>query len=74
MHDTSPAAEQVRLAAIRRVAPIERLRLAFELSEAMRNLALIRLRAAHPGQSERELAGRLLGGALVPGHSESRAR
>jgi hypothetical protein len=72
MRDTSPAAEQLRIAAIRRLSPIDRLQQAFELSEAMRELALVRLRAAHPGQPEPELVERLIGRSLVPGRPMSR--
>jgi hypothetical protein len=72
MRDTSPAAEQVRVAAVRSLAPMERLRQAFELSEAMRELALARLRVTHPGCSELELVERLLGRTLVPGRTKPR--
>ena len=67
MRDTSPLADQVRLAAIRRLDPVERLRQAFELSEAMRELALTRLRAEHPGCPERELVERWMGHTLPTG-------
>lgn len=60
IRDTTPAAEQVRRAAIRQLDPLDRLRQAFELSEAMRALALAGLRAAHPDCSERELVEQLL--------------
>jgi hypothetical protein len=66
MRDTSPAAEAVRLAAIRRMEPAERLRQAFALSESVRALALARLRAAHPGRTDLELVELLLGTRLVP--------
>jgi hypothetical protein len=66
MHDTSPDAETVRLAAIRRMEPAERLRQAFALSESVRALALARLRAVHPGRTDLELVELLLGTRLVP--------
>jgi len=66
MHDTTPAADAVRLVAIRRMAPAERLRQAFALSESMRALGLARLRQAHPQASDLELVERLLGATLVP--------
>ena len=67
VRDTSPLADQARLAAIRRLDPVERLRQAFELSEAMRELALTRLRAEHPGYPERELVERWMGHTLPTG-------
>lgn len=66
MRDTTPEAEQVRLAAIRRMAPAERVRLALMLSESVRGLALARLAEAHPGRSEIELVELLLGRSLRP--------
>ena len=69
MHDTTAAAQQVRLAAIRSVAPIERLSQAFELSEWARALALSRLRKVHGGRTELELVELLLGTTLVPQRS-----
>ena len=66
MPDTTPAAEAVRLAAIRRLDPAARLRQAFELSEWARALALVRLRQVYPGRTELELVERLLGRSLVP--------
>lgn len=61
MQDTSPEARQVQLAAIRRMRPVERLERAFELSEAMRELALVGLRTRFPGRPEAELIERLAG-------------
>jgi len=66
MRDTSPAADAVRLAAIRRIEPAERLRQAFALSESVRALALARLRAVHPGRTDLELVELFLGTQLVP--------
>jgi hypothetical protein len=61
MRDTHPSAENVRLTAIRRMAPAERVRQALELSEWARTLALAGLRARHPGCTEAELIIRLVG-------------
>jgi hypothetical protein len=74
MNDTSAAAERVRLAAIRGVEPVERLRRAFELSESVRALALSRLRQVHSERTDLELVELLLGETLVPpGSSRSPA-
>jgi hypothetical protein len=66
MRDTVAAAEAVRLAAIRRMPPADRLRQALALSESVRALALGRLRAAHPGRTDLELVELLLGTRLLP--------
>ena len=59
MGDTSPDAESVRIAAVRRVTPIDRLRQALDLSDVMRRLAIARLRQTHPDHSDRQLASLL---------------
>ena len=66
MQDTSAEALQVQLAVIRRMRPVERLERAFELSEAMRELALAGLHTRYPGRSEAELVERLVGYSLSP--------
>lgn len=66
MRDTSPDAERLRLAAIRLMEPARRLREALELSETARELALVRLRAIHPGRTDLELVELMLGRALLP--------
>jgi hypothetical protein len=66
MHDTSPAAEAVRVAAIRRLEPTQRLVQALELSESVRALALARLRDLHRDRTELELVELLLGAPLIP--------
>jgi hypothetical protein len=66
MRDTTPAAEQVQQDAIRRMAPAERIALAFELSEFVRRMALAGLRARHPDRTDIELVEMLLGRPLVP--------
>ncbi len=66
MSDTTPTADAVRLAALRRMDPAERLRQAFALSEWARALALVRLRQVYPDQTELQLVERVLGRSLVP--------
>lgn len=65
MRDTTTAAEQVRLDAIRRVDPNQRLAQALELSESVRALALAGLRRLHPERSELELVELLVGAPLI---------
>jgi len=67
MHDTSPEAETVVRAAIRRRSPVERMREALALSDAMRALSLARLRREHPADSQLALVERLTGDSLRPG-------
>ena len=69
MHDTTAAAEQVRIEAIRRVEPIRRLVEALRLSESVRALALSRLRKLHADRTELELVELLIGGPLIPTRS-----
>ena len=66
MRDTSPAAEQARLDAIRQIEPIQRLAQALELSESVRALALSRLRALHADRTDLELVELLIGAPLMP--------
>lgn len=66
MRDTSPAAAQVQIEAIRRLTPATRLTQALALSESTRAFALSRLRAMHPTWSELELVELLLGVPLIP--------
>ena len=66
MRDTTPEADRVRLDAIRRVAPIQRLTQALELSESVRAFALAELRKRHPDRTEFELVELLRGAPLVP--------
>jgi hypothetical protein len=70
MRDTTPAAEQERLEAIRRMEPMQRLRQALELSESVRALSLSRLRTLHRERSDLELVELLLGVPLRPAGSE----
>ena len=64
--DTSSAAEQVRLEAIRRRAPEQRLADALALSESVRALALSRLRELHRGRPDIELVELMLSSSLGP--------
>jgi hypothetical protein len=66
MPDTTPAADAVRLAALRRMDPAARLRQVFDLSEWARSLTLSRLRQLYPDQTELQLVERVLGRSLVP--------
>ena len=66
MHDTAADAALVARDAILRVDPAERLRRALAHSEAMRELALTRLRARHPERGTLELVEMLLGERLIP--------
>jgi hypothetical protein len=65
MRDTSAEAEEVRLEAIRRMPPVQRLAQALALSETMRALALTRLREPHPDRTQLELVELLIGAPLV---------
>ena len=60
MSDTSPEAAEIQAGIHRRMTGEERLRLAVEMSETARELALARLRAEHPEWSDRELKRELL--------------
>jgi len=53
--DTSPSAQALQDQAHLRLGPEGRLRVALELSEAVRNLRLAGLRTVSPGVSEAEL-------------------
>lgn len=66
MRDTSPEADAVARAAIRRRPPIERMREALELSDALRTLVLARLRRRHPTDSPIALVERLTSESLRP--------
>jgi len=66
MRDTSPEADAVVRAAIRRRPPVERMREALELSDALRALVLARLGRQHPADSPIALVERLTGEPLRP--------
>ena len=64
MRDTTREADAIARAAIRRRAPLERMRDALELSEALRAVALANLRRRHPTDSPIALVERLTGESL----------
>lgn len=66
MPDTTPQAEAIRVAAIRAMAPAERLRQALEWSEWSRQLMIAGLRERFPSESDLQLVERVLGRVLVP--------
>ena len=65
MHDTRNDAAAAVRAAIRQLAPIDRLREALVHSERMRELSVARLRARYPERSTLELVELLLGERLT---------
>ena len=65
MHDTRTDAAAAVRAAIKQVAPIDRLREALVHSERMRELSVARLRARYPDRSTLELVELLLGERLT---------
>ncbi|MEM7481678.1 MAG: hypothetical protein AAF481_10935 [Acidobacteriota bacterium] len=52
MHDTSPEAERVQAEVHRRMSGPEKVRIAMEMSEAVREIARTRIRAHHPEWDE----------------------
>ncbi|HET9741777.1 MAG TPA: hypothetical protein VFQ00_03415 [Terriglobales bacterium] len=58
--DTSPEAAAVQTEIFRRMNPSQRLRMAIEMSDSMRNLALAGLRSRRPELNEQELSRELL--------------
>jgi len=60
MSDTSPEAAEIQASIYRRMTGEQRLRLAVEMSETARELALARVRAEHPDWSDWELKRELL--------------
>jgi hypothetical protein len=60
MSDTSPEAQAIQDEIHRRMTGEERLKLAFEMSMTVRNLALSRLRKEHPDWTEWEFKRELL--------------
>jgi len=57
--DTSPDAERVLIAGLRRMSPARRIQLANEMTRACRELSLAGLRTRYPGASEVEIRRRL---------------
>jgi hypothetical protein len=58
--DTEAASFEIQQDVFRRMAPEQRVRLALEMSESLRNVALAGLRSRHPELSPRELFRELL--------------
>lgn len=67
--DTTAEASQAQIAALRRLSPGEKVRIAMELSQAAHDLAIEGLRRWHPewslGRARRELARRTWGTELA---------
>lgn len=60
VRDTSPEAAAVQEAIFRRMSTEQRLQVALELSDCMRDVALGGLRSRHPELSERDLLRELI--------------
>jgi hypothetical protein len=60
LSDTSPEAAAIQDEIFSRMTPEQRVRLALEMSESMRNLALAGLRNRRPDLNEAELSRELL--------------
>jgi hypothetical protein len=60
MSDTSPEAAEVQFSIYRRMTDLQRLQIAIEMSDFVREIALTRLRSEHPEWSDRELKLELL--------------
>ena len=60
LSDTSPEAAAIQDEIFRRMTPEQRVRLALEMSESMRNVALAGLRSRRPELNEAELSRELL--------------
>jgi hypothetical protein len=58
--DTNPEAAAVQQEIFRRMTAAERLRLALEMSESVRNVALAGLRSRRPELSEKDLSRELI--------------
>jgi hypothetical protein len=67
--DTHPSFEQVIIEGYRKMPPGQRLKMALEMSEAIRDLAKTGIIKRHPGISNEELRKRL--GALLLGRELS---
>jgi hypothetical protein len=72
MQDTSAEAADAVRAAIRGIAPAERVRQALAFSETTREIALSNLRARHPHLTTLELVELMLGEVLIPRDPKAR--
>ena len=66
MNDTRPEAAAVVRSAIRQTPPAERIRHMLDMSEKMRALSLVGLRARYPELSTLQHVELLLGQTLIP--------
>ena len=64
--DTNLQALAIRDRVLRRLPPVERLRIAMDMTDTLRDLAMSRLRAEHPQWSDADLRKELLRIALLP--------
>lgn len=58
--DTSPEAAAIHREILRRMTPEQRIKVALDMSESMRNVARAGLRHRHPDLSEEELSRELM--------------
>ncbi|HWY71107.1 MAG TPA: hypothetical protein VNX88_20745 [Terriglobales bacterium] len=58
--DTSPEAAAIQAEIFRRMTEAERVKMALEMSDSMRNVALAGLRSRHPEMTEEELNWELM--------------
>jgi hypothetical protein len=67
MTDTTPEALAAQTEVYRKMTPVQRLEIAFEMSLAAREFALARLRIEHPDWTEKQLQREILRYAFLPG-------
>jgi hypothetical protein len=53
--DTTPEAAAVQLEAYRRMTPVQRLRIAFEMADSLRRLSAAGVRSRHPEYTEEQV-------------------
>ncbi len=68
MLDTSSDAARVQEGVLRRLPPVQRIRLAIGMSITARMLARVRLRKEHPEWDEARIHAEMLRKLLPPGH------
>jgi hypothetical protein len=67
MTDTTPEAQAAQTEVYRKMMPVQRLEIAFEMSLAARELSRARLRMQHPDWTETQLQREILRYAFLPG-------
>jgi len=67
LSDTSQTAAELQLSIYRKLTGSQRLAIAFDLSQTVRELALARLRRQHPEWSDLDLKRELIRYAFLPG-------